>query len=248
MANVTYYISASYIGTALEGSNFFLYHTECGVFENLIDISGSYTISSSSLASGITFTISDSIEKVFLLPLSEDCPLGCGYNYTLTLDQYVAPSPTPSVTPTFTPTATVTPTITPTPTVTPSVSAGIPFVGPYGRVSMSRNGAQLRFVWTNSDYSTYQRIIYAQNFAAWLAGTSVNISNSETSPITATIIKDFDVYNNSRTVLAARAIRDASPAVYYFDDGTQTVLVANNVTAAVFTSGTDTYYYRQYTP
>lgn len=248
MANVTYYISASYIGTALEGTEFFLYHTECGVFKNLIDIEGSYIIPSSSLANGISFTISDSIEKVYLLPLSLDCPLGCGYNYTITLDQYVGPSPTPTVTPTSTPAASVAATPTPTVTLTPSVSAGIPFVGPYGLVTMSRNGAQLRFVWSSSDYSTYQRIIYAQQLAQFLAGTSVGISYSETSTTTGVIVKDFDVYNNSKTLLLARAIRDASPTVYYFDDGTQTTLVANNVSASPFISGYGNFYYRQYIP
>ena len=246
MANVTYYISASYIGTALEGTEFFLYHTECDVFENLIEVNGSYSIPSSSLSTGITFTISDSIEKVYLLPLSADCPLGCGYNYTLILDQYVGPSPTPSITPTITPTATVTPTVTRTPTATPPASVGIPFVGPYGLVDMSRNGAQLRFVWSASEYSTYQRILYAQELATWLAGTYVGSSLSETSLTTATIVKDFDIYNNAQTVLMSRAIRDASPQVYYFDNGTQCTLVANNVTAVPFTFSKDSFYFRQY--
>jgi hypothetical protein len=247
MANVTYYISASYIGTALEGAEFYLYHTECDVFDNLIDIEGSYIITSSSLATGITFTISDSIEKVYLLPLSPDCPLGCGYNYTITLDQYVGPSPTPTITPTATPAASVAATPTPTVTPTPSVSGGIPFVGPYGSVSMSRNGAQLRFVWSSSDYSTYQRVIYAQQLSTFLAGTYVGQSLSETSPTTGVINKDFDVYNNAKTLLLARAIRSASPTVYYFDDGSQMTLVANNVDVLPFTSAYGNFYYRQYT-
>jgi hypothetical protein len=123
MATTTYYISASYIGQGLQDSNFFLFHTVCGVAANLIEYSGSTVISSASLSDGLVLELDNSISQLFLFPLSQDCPLGCGYDYSLTLTVPVTPTPTPLPTstpsPTNTPAPTGVPTDTPTPTDTP---------------------------------------------------------------------------------------------------------------------------------
>ena len=134
MANITYFISASHIGAGLEDSNFLLFHTECNNPDNQITYSGSNIIPSSSLAEGLTLTLDSSITTLHLYPISEGCPLGCGYNYSINLG--IPPSPTPSlsVTPSTTPSITATPGIsstpspsvvieeTPPPSVTPSIS------------------------------------------------------------------------------------------------------------------------------
>lgn len=113
MADITHYISASYIGTALENKNFLIFHTECNNPSFLVEVGGSTVISSASLASGLTLTLDDSISTLYLFPISSDCPLGCGYNYVLNL------SLPPSATPSTTPAATPPPTPSPSPQVAP---------------------------------------------------------------------------------------------------------------------------------
>lgn len=243
MANITYYISASYIGTALEDSNFLLYHTECDNNDYLIS-----TISSSSLSTGISFVVSDSIEKVYLVPLSSECPLGCGYNYSITLDQFVALSPTPTVTPSSTPASTLTPTPTRTVTPTPTSSVFIDY-RTFGLHTVSKNGSsQVRFVWSVSDYgSQYQRIIFAQQLASWLCSpNNINLTTNISSPNYQTITKDFKIYNNAKTTLMTTVVRSGSPTVYFFDDGTQSVVVADGVSSGLISSK-DTFQYTEYT-
>ena len=96
MATRTHFISASYIGTGLQGGTFNIYHTECGIGSNLIQYSGSTTITSSSLAEGLVLTLDESITALYLtpaFPISLECPLGCGYEYVLNL---IIPTPHPS--------------------------------------------------------------------------------------------------------------------------------------------------------
>lgn len=120
MALITYYISASYIGEGLNNTQFYLYHTQCGVSSSLIEYSGSNLITSSSLLEGLVLQLDDSITSLHLQPISQDCPLGCGYEYSINLSQPATPTPTPTNTPTPTPTGTATPpTDTPAPTDTP---------------------------------------------------------------------------------------------------------------------------------
>ena len=85
MANITYYISASYIGEGLSGTNFLLFHTECNNPTYQITYNVDIVITSSSLADGLALTLDDSITTLHLYPVSEDCPLGCGYNYSINL-------------------------------------------------------------------------------------------------------------------------------------------------------------------
>lgn len=118
MANVNRFISASYIGAGLEDANFIIYHTKCGVVDNIVQVAGSNTVSSASLADGVTITVDESITSIYLLPISTDCPLGCNYDYVATLAP--PPSPTPSITPTTTPTPSVTSSPGATPAGTPA--------------------------------------------------------------------------------------------------------------------------------
>lgn len=248
-----YNISASYIGEAMENQNFLIYHTECNGDGYLVQ-SGSTTIfSSASLASGIQLTLDEGIQTLYLVPLAPECPLGCGYNYSIDLSGFVAVSPTPSVTPTVTPTRTFLPVsvipsqvATVTPTLTPSPTTIVPWAGPFGLHTISRNGEQLRCVWSADDYSSWQRNIYAYNLASYLTkGTPPGQSTSETSPITATLDMDFYVYNNARTTIKADVERlfGQSPVVYYFADVNSTTLVADNVSVLNFGGGKDNFYY-----
>lgn len=241
----TYYISASYIGEAMEGQNFLIYHTECGNDDYLVNVGGTNIITSASLAEGIAIELDQSIQTLYLLPLAEECPLGCVYDYSLDLSEYVAPSPTPS--PSSTPPATVTPSPSVGVSPTPSASQVIPWGGPFGYHSINRNGEQLRVVWSANDYSTYERNIFAYNLASYLTNGNPPVSStSETSPNTATLPMDFYVYNNARTSVRAdveRLSAPASPVVYYFSNATQTTVVVDDVSVLNFTAGSDNYYY-----
>lgn len=244
MADVSYHISASYIGAALENQNFFIYHTDCTDENNLVAIGGQVLIPSASLATGLTVVVDETVEKLYLVPLSEECPLGCGYDYYITLSDYVPPTPTP--TNTLTPSPSTIPDPTPTPSITPSPStpASPPPSGMYGIHSISRNGEQLRVVWSADDYFSYQRAIYAYNLASFLTnGNPPGQSISESSPITASLPMDFYVYKSDQVTIAADVVRLPGAHIYYFSDSNQTTLVVNTVSVGTFSSGKQNYYY-----
>lgn len=125
MATITYYISASYIGGGLQDTSFLLFHTECGKAANVITYSGSQTITSQSLAQGLALTLDESITTLYLSPISADCPLGCGYQYSINLALPATATPTPTPTGTPVPTGTPTPTDTPEPTPGPTLEPTI---------------------------------------------------------------------------------------------------------------------------
>lgn len=116
MADVIRNISASYIGAGLQDANFIIFHTQCGNPDTIVQVSGSDTVSSSSLAAGLSLSLDESINTLYLVPISSDCPLGCNYDYSLTLS--APPSPTPSNTPSNTPT----PSVTSSPGVSPAAT------------------------------------------------------------------------------------------------------------------------------
>lgn len=232
----------------MEDQNFLIYHTECNGEGYLVSSGSTSVFSSASLSNGLQLTLDEGVQTLYLVPLAPDCPLGCGYNYTLDLSGFVPVSPTP--TPTRTPAASIaaspanTPTITPT--RTPSATTVIPWAGPFGYHSVSRNGEQLRCVWSSNDYSSYQRATYAYNLASYLTmGTPPGSSLSETSPTTAALDMDFYVYNNSKTQVKAdvERIYTGTPVVYWFSNTTETTVVVDDVSVLNFTGGIDNFYY-----
>lgn len=202
MANVEYNISASYVGVAFEStSTFQFYYDNCGNSDYLVEsTSGANTFSKTDIENGVTLVVPDSGEVLYLLPLSEECPLGCDYLYSSSLSGFIAPTPTPTPTPSMTSTPGVT--STPTPTPTPSTS-GPPVPRTYGNVTISITGgyANMKVEWANS-IPVYTRSQYASQLANYLAQTTVSSTTNTSTPNEANLAFSFDVYDPNLTTEA----------------------------------------------
>lgn len=202
MANVEYNISASTVGSAYESTaTFQFYYDNCGDSNYLVSSSGgSNTFSKTDIETGITLMIPDEGQILYILPLSEECPLGCDYIYSASLSGYIVPTPTTTPTPTVTSTPGASPTPTPTPTPTTSGPA-IPKT--YGNVTISITGgyANMKVEWSNS-IPVYTRSQYASQLANYLAQTTVSATTNTSVPVEADLAFSFDVYDPDLTTEA----------------------------------------------
>jgi hypothetical protein len=173
VANVEYYISASYIGDGLGNSSYILYKNNCNDPSNLIT-----SVTKSELELGFRIEVEESVEKLYLIPglddpLARDCILGCNNTWAELILSNFVPSPTPTKTPTPTPSTTpIGPTPTPTSTVTPSPTPVDVLSGEVGRASTSSDAAALNWYcdicretiyWRSSVYTTAPQVIFYQH-------------------------------------------------------------------------------------
>lgn len=202
MANINYNISASYVGAGYESTaTFQFYYDNCGDVDNLVESTlGSNTFSATDLTQGVELSIPEQAEFLYLLPLSQECPLGCDYIYKHTLSNYTPVTPTPTPTPTVTSTPGVTPSPTPTPTPTTS---GPPLPKTYGNVTISITGgyANMKVEWANS-IPVYTRSQYASSLANYLANTTVSATTNISTPNEVNLAFSFDVYDTDLTTEA----------------------------------------------
>lgn len=201
MSALNYNISASLIGDGFENlSSFQFYYDDCQNPDNLVEnTSGTNTFSKSDIIAGQTLVIPDTAQFLYLLPLSNECPLGCNYDYKITLSGYIAPSPTPTSTPTNTPTPT--PTLTLTPTPSPSNPSTILIPKPFGINTFIHISGNITVEWANS-ISHNTRYQQAGLLANYLANDIVSQTTNTSVPITKDLFSSFNVYESDLVTVA----------------------------------------------
>lgn len=222
MSNLTYYISASHIGTGYESTDAFqFFYDICGDGDYLVNSTGGSNIfNATDLTQGLELSIPAQAEFLYLLPLSERCPLGCNYLFKHTLSNYTPVTPTPTPTPTVTATPGITP--TPTPTPTPSTS-GPPQPEPYGTHTFSHTGGTITIDWpTSTPYFT--KYSYASQLANYLAGTTVSVTTNESTPVEKNLDFSFQVYEEDLVTIAYDVNDNFNSTVWWYANYSQNIV------------------------
>lgn len=230
MATLNYNISASIVGDGFETDSLFqFFYDNCLEADNLAsNTSGDNTFNKTQITSGVTLVVPDSAEFLYLVPLSNDCPLGCNYDYKITLSGYIPPTPTPTVTPTVTPT--LTPTNTPSVTPTNSAAAAAP-IRTFGTNTVVHVSGDLTISWSSS-IPIYDRYTLASGLANYLANTTVSQTTNPSTPNTKDLDTSFDIYDGNDPVLST-VIYDINKLVgakvWWYSDSSQTYVKVTGI-------------------
>lgn len=228
MANIQYYISASFIGSGLGNSSYTLYEEVCGDPTRVIT-----TVTRDQLEIGFPISVSESIEKVYLVPLLDDpssrnCILGCNNSWSEHILSNFVASPTPTPTTTITPTPSPTSALaTPTPTPTPSSSPSQYVV--FGNHLISK--VQIDRLLVTVPGPVWQRPGIASSIASYAAnGTPVGQSTSPEGDFNTieNLDRSFDIYTEGETFIV-RVSQDGDSKVWWYDDGTNSYVVFDNL-------------------
>jgi len=222
MAELQYDISASYVGDGFESTSVFqFFYDNCGNPEYIVEqVSGGNTFTKTQIETGVTLVIPDSAQTLYLLPISQECPLGCAYIYSSSLSGYVAPTPTPTPSSTTTPTPTATPDVCPTPT--PS-NSGPALPNTYGTHTFTHDNTDITITWpTATPY--YTKYNYAQSLANYLTNSTVSVSTNPTTPNEVDLDFSFKVYEEDLATELYNVNEQLNSKVWFYGNaGTNTL-------------------------
>lgn len=262
MANVTYYIRATDIGSGYPTGTTFQFFTDqslCGISAEAVNVSTDIystptentPITKTEFQNGFRVDLDESIQYLYASPSiinirTTDCRLGC--TNVLDLTGYVVPTSTPTPTPTPTITAApATPTATPTLTPTPTQQEPLPNWVSFGNWTIQKFGNN-GFRFTNTGYN---RLSEGQALGNYLAAdgylptgntetikSGIRIHTSEQSslqqPDPAYLYINLDTYN----------LQGISSVTWYSDATTVYIdLQALNTVPVDFPSRMDVFLY-----